>query len=71
MDTKMFLLTQSGKRLAILEAKDKTTATIRAKGLGNVLDFAPSIPFDLVEQASMDPNVPVFHDEYFKLLGFR
>ncbi|OMG56597.1 hypothetical protein BJN45_02995 [Azonexus hydrophilus] len=65
-----FLVSQGGKPIACVEASDKDAALTRAKGLGNVLDFSPSLPLEATEMESRNEDVPSFRNDYFELLGF-
>lgn len=67
---RLFLVTQSGKTLAAVEASDVESAMARAKGLGHILDFSPSLPLEARETDTAPESVPTFRNEYFELLGF-
>lgn len=67
---RMFLVTQSGKKLALLEARDKESALNRAKGLGDVLDFSPSFFIEVVETSEAYDDLPSFYNDYFEMMGF-
>lgn len=69
-DASLFLIAQAGKTLAAVEASDVDSAMARAKGLGHILDFSPSLPLEASRIDSLPESVPTFRNEYFELLGF-
>jgi hypothetical protein len=66
-----FLVSQCGRPLAMVEAVDEANALNRAKGLGHVLDFSPSLPITAALVSEPCEGVPSFKDAYFELLGFK
>lgn len=70
-----YLATDIGNKTPILivEATDISQAKARVKGAMHALGMDPSSPFDCHElrEDEAHVSVPVFHDDYFDLLGFR
>jgi hypothetical protein len=66
-----YLIMQMGRALAIVESTDEEKALNRAKGLGNVLNFSPSLPMTATFVSELPEGVPSFKSEYFALMGFR
>lgn len=69
-DVRLFLISQAGKPVTLLEAKDEQSALARAKGLGNILELSPSLPMQAAEATGTYDGIPVFRTEYFEMLGF-
>jgi len=69
-DVRLYLISQAGKPVTLLEAKDESSALARAKGLGNVLVLSPSLPMQVTEASGTYGGIPVFRTEYFELMGF-
>ena len=69
-EIRLYLISQAGKPVTLLEAADVSSALARAKGLGNVLDFSPSLPMDVAEASGTYDGIPVFHTDYFEIMGF-
>ena len=70
MTCHVFLVSQSDITLAYLEAGDKNSASARAKGLGTLLDFSPSLPISVERVTERVSGVPFFRNEYFEMMGF-
>lgn len=69
-ELRTFLVSQAGKPIASVEASSVEASISRAKGLGHILDFSPSLPMDACEVALPPDSVPSFSNDYFELLGF-
>lgn len=66
-----FIISQAERPLVTIEASSSDAAISRAKGLGNILDFSPSLPLEATEATCASPeSIPQFSNDYFELLGF-
>lgn len=70
MTCHVFLVSQSNIPLTYIEARDESIALSRAKGLGTLLDFSPSIPLTVEQITERVSGVPFFRNEYFEMMGF-
>lgn len=68
---KMFLISQSGRALAVVHARNEESAIARAKGLGEILGYSPSIPLQAAPVNEKPAGLPSFSSEYFEMLGFK
>lgn len=66
-----YLISQAGRPICVVEATDSTNALNRAKGLGNVLELAPSLPMTAAPVIELPEGLPAFKTEYFELMGFK
>lgn len=65
-----YVLSQGGKRLAYIEAPSLQTAQSWSKGLEHLLRYSPSLPLSVICSEEITGDIPVFHADYFELLGY-
>jgi hypothetical protein len=63
-----FLISQTGRPLVVV---DEASALSRAKGLGHILNFSPSLTMIAMPVSKPPEGIPSFKADYFELLGFR
>lgn len=66
-----YLISQSGRPLAVVHARNEESAIARAKGLGEILGYSPSIPLQAAPVSEKPAGLPSFSSEYFEMLGFN
>ncbi len=69
-EQRRYLISQSGQPVAVVDAFDEKNALNRAKGLGHVLTFLPSLPMTASPVEKAPSGIPSFSADYFEMMGF-